>query len=105
MRPDFGDFRAAFFDLAFSFTPSHGNGADFRSRKWWSKNTARLDTKACARPTHKNQYKSDTVQDISNEVMRRSARRRRYKATLVAVGGLHRNSPASPGYGYLGCSA
>ena len=40
MRPDFGDFRAAFFDLAFSFTPSHGNGAEADSY-------ARSKTKNC----------------------------------------------------------
>ena len=55
MRSDFGDFRAAFFDLAFSIATSYRNGGDFRSEKWRSKNTARLDTKACVRPTHKNQ--------------------------------------------------
>ena len=55
MRSDFGDFRAVFFDLAFSIATSYRNGGDFRSEKWRSKNIARLDTKACARPTHKNQ--------------------------------------------------
>ena len=54
MRSDFGDFRAAFFDLAFSIATSYRNGGDFRSEKWRSNNTARLDTKACARPTNKN---------------------------------------------------
>ena len=31
MRSDFGDFRAAFFDLAFSIATSYRNGSDFRS--------------------------------------------------------------------------
>ena len=33
MRSDFDDFRAAFFDLAFSIATSHRNGGDFRSEK------------------------------------------------------------------------
>ena len=33
MRSDFGDFRAAFFDLAFSIATSYRNGGDFRSEK------------------------------------------------------------------------
>ena len=33
MRLDFDDFRAAFFDLAFSIATSYRNGGDFRSDK------------------------------------------------------------------------
>ena len=33
MRSDFDDFRAVFFDLAFSFATSYRNGDDFRSEK------------------------------------------------------------------------
>ena len=33
MRSDFDDFRAAFFDLAFSIATSYRNGGDFRSEK------------------------------------------------------------------------
>ena len=55
MRPDFGDFRAAFFDLAFSFTPSHGNGAEFSIREMLiEKSCATRYLGVCARPTHKN---------------------------------------------------
>ena len=63
MRSDFGDFRAAFFDLAFSIATSYRNGGDFRSEKWRSNNTARLDTKACARPTNKNQEKTSEIRN------------------------------------------
>ena len=63
MRSNFGDFRAAFFDLAFSIATSYRNGGDFRSEKWRSNNTARLDTKACARPTNKNQEKTSEIRN------------------------------------------
>ena len=63
MRSDFGDFRAAFFDLVFSIATSYRNGGDFRSEKWRSKNTAQLDTKACARPTNKNQEKTSEIRN------------------------------------------
>ena len=63
MRSDFGDFRAAVFDLAFSIATSYRNGDDFRSEKWRSKNTARLETKACARPTNKNQEKASEIRN------------------------------------------
>ena len=63
MRSDFGDFRAAFFDLAFSIATSYINGGDFRSEKWRSNNTARLDTKACARSTNKNQEKTPEIRN------------------------------------------
>ena len=33
MRSDFGDFRAAFFDLALSIATSYRNGGGFRSEK------------------------------------------------------------------------
>ena len=56
MRSDFDNFRAVFFDPAFSIATSHRNGVDFQSEKrekGRSKNTARQDTKACAWRTRK----------------------------------------------------
>ena len=35
MRSDFDDFRAAFFDLAFSIATAYRNGGDFRSDVIW----------------------------------------------------------------------
>ena len=47
MRSDFDDFRATFFDLAFSIATSYINGCDFRSETMAIEQTARQDIKAC----------------------------------------------------------
>ena len=83
MQSDFGDFRVAFFDLAFSIATSYRNGGDFRSEKWRSKNTARLDTMACARPINKNQEK---ISEIRNTHTRAQRFRPQKKYTRVFEG-------------------
>ena len=105
LRSDFGDFRAAVFDLAFPIATSFRNGGD---RKDGDRKILR---DKIPRRVHDSLTKTktntpQTVQDITNQVMRSSARRR-YKATnhTSCRDGLRSNLPASPGRGCLGCSA
>ena len=50
MRSDFDDFRAAFFDLAFSIATLYRRWGSFSIRDYYGdgKKIARQDTKACA---------------------------------------------------------
>ena len=109
MRSDFGDFRAAFFDLAFSIATSYRNGGDFRSEKMAiEKYCAIRDQGVCMihsqKPTQLHQRQCKTL--FTNQVMRSSACRR-YKATLLnsCRGGLHsqRVGPRLLGLQCLSC--
>ena len=63
MRSDFDDFRAAFFDLAFSIATSYRNGGDFRLEKKAIENycTTRYQGVCMADSQKPRQYTRDTA--------------------------------------------